>query len=313
MFLFSFAFFLFVCLCYFCWVRAVVIMGSQPQMSLALPCRALWEGRWGAEVTAAAQLAQRGVRGQAPRGQAEGDNYPQHCSVDLGKIFILLPSRTRKATAVSHFKQDFCVSLQLKEYELWNVSQDDPVPGFIQSRYNHKHHHSCSNFLMVKKPQSKRRFCLLLNSLRDFGKLWMLCPLMRWVWPVDVDGWLEVLSHVCTLNMFPFLWGTGAASVSTLPALHPGRQHCPWGDQKPTWAPSGPPHRPPHYTLHDFFPRVVNPEFPITPGRALVGGYHARFPLLVPCFSQQYDTWLQKWPAAMVDSQLPGHRSGRLT
>lgn len=70
-------------------------MGSQPQMSLALPCRALWEGRWGAEVTTT-QLAQRGVRGQAPqrggspKGQAEGDNNPQHCSVDQGKIFILL-------------------------------------------------------------------------------------------------------------------------------------------------------------------------------------------------------------------------------
>lgn len=30
------------------------------------------------------------------------------------------------------------------------------------------------------------------------------------------------------------------------------------------------------------FPRVVNAEFPITPCRALVGDYRARFPLLVP-------------------------------
>lgn len=29
-------------------------------------------------------------RGGSPRGQAEGDNNPQHCSVDQGKIFILL-------------------------------------------------------------------------------------------------------------------------------------------------------------------------------------------------------------------------------
>lgn len=70
-------------------------MGSQPQMSLALPCRALWEGRWGAEA-ATAQLAQLGGQrpgtpeGASSKGQAEGDNYPKHCSVDPGKIFILL-------------------------------------------------------------------------------------------------------------------------------------------------------------------------------------------------------------------------------
>lgn len=50
------------------WVCAVVIMGSQPQMSLALPCSALWEGHWCAEA-ATAQLAQQGAKGQAPQGE----------------------------------------------------------------------------------------------------------------------------------------------------------------------------------------------------------------------------------------------------
>lgn len=74
-------------------------MESQPQMSLALPCRALWEGRWDTEV-ATAQLAQQ-AGGQSPgtpkwgalqMGQAKGDNYPKYSSVDKGKIFILLYS-----------------------------------------------------------------------------------------------------------------------------------------------------------------------------------------------------------------------------
>lgn len=72
-------------------------MDSQPQMSLALPCRALWEGRWDTEV-ATTQLAQQ-KGGPEPRhpklgalqvGQAKGDNYPKYSSVDKGKIFILL-------------------------------------------------------------------------------------------------------------------------------------------------------------------------------------------------------------------------------
>lgn len=61
--LFCFPFFF--SLFYFCLVCAVAIMGSQPQMSLALPCSALREGHWNTEATTI-QLAQQGATGQAP-------------------------------------------------------------------------------------------------------------------------------------------------------------------------------------------------------------------------------------------------------
>lgn len=100
---------LFLVCFFFCLVCAVVIMGSQPQMSLALPCSALREGHWNAEVTTK-QLAQHGghrpgtPRGCTPRGQAEGDIYPKHCSVDQDKIFILVSHhRTRTAINTSDF------------------------------------------------------------------------------------------------------------------------------------------------------------------------------------------------------------------
>lgn len=92
---------LFFSLVYFCLVCAIVIMGSQPQMSLALPCRALRRTlrRWGLYHTAGPAGGQRSgtPKGGSPRGQAEGDNYPKHCSVDQGKIFILLsPHQTSR-------------------------------------------------------------------------------------------------------------------------------------------------------------------------------------------------------------------------
>lgn len=145
-----------------------------------------------------------GVRGQAPRGQAEGDNYPQHCSVDPGKIFLLL---LKKSHLLYILHCTFFLQLGekkiLKKSVSWLCS--------IWSSYNQKklsHLLWClSNVVLktAKRFQSKQRFCLLWNSLRDLGKLWMLCPITQSVWPVDVDGWLEVLSHVCTRNIFPFL------------------------------------------------------------------------------------------------------------
>lgn len=103
--LFCFAFPFVFSLFYFCSVCAVVIMGSQPQMSLALPCSALREGHWNAEVTTI-QLAQHGghrpgtPRGCTPRGRAEGDIYPKHCSVDQDKIFILLSHHCTRTAAL---------------------------------------------------------------------------------------------------------------------------------------------------------------------------------------------------------------------
>lgn len=123
-FVFPFSFLFLFSLFYFCLVCAVAIMGSQPQMSLALPCSALREGlkHWGPyDTTGPAGGHRPGTpRGCTPRGQAEGDIYPKHFSVDQDKIFVLL-SRCCTTTAAPLSCRSFVPKISTKYG--WNSAE----------------------------------------------------------------------------------------------------------------------------------------------------------------------------------------------
>lgn len=215
LFCFVFSFF-FLSLFYFCLVCAVAIMGSKPQMSMALPCSALREEHWNTEATTI-QLAQQGATGQAPqggctpRGQAKGDVYPKHFSVDQDKIFILLPRHcTRTATPLpcrSSVPKINSNSVLSWLAQLWG-------DACINIKKNNNQKNSAAWW--CDWCRSKWRFCLSWTPPppRDSGKFWMLCT------SCSGSGrcWWLLGSAFTFVGIFPCLQGTGCPHVSVLPA-----------------------------------------------------------------------------------------------
>lgn len=193
-------------------------MGSQPQMSLALPCSALREGHWNAEVTTK-QLAQHGghrpgtPRGCTPRGQAEGDIYPKHCSVDQDKIFILVSHHRTRTAATS----DFLLVIYYYAQVLCQTSPKYIQNSIIVSRVllflnvrclslaytvlghcMHKHRNiliTCSLYANESGVSQNEDFESYETLFCDSDKPWMLCT--SWVRLTGVGGWLEVFFPMC--------------------------------------------------------------------------------------------------------------------